>query len=462
MIFKNASPVEKIRWLTDFASTGSKQGWPFQVNSMAEASIKETGLQCKLGNLKCALELDRSLSVGAIGVVPCNVCCSEPDFCRDCLCILCGKIINCEYTPYASIRCLARFSESGFCGHASHLMCALECQMAGVVMQLGLDMEYICRRCDQKTDLREHVVHLLDSLRYTNSSTSAERNLGMALQIMQGTQREGAKILESLVKTAIQMMRKGSNIREVFDMLHGAGAEALMENYHGTGEKSNQKGGRGRKAKGNSRVIRMSKNSGNEIQVDGGENQGFLKPLDLDHRARQTETSMTDLIATKEGVYLDPSTSGLLNLVSSAAQQPLEPSTEDMAPVINPENTENVNDVDSQLGVSEFQLVSAGFEKDIKEALDKLEEAQKVEYKVAHDRLIAQKECILKLYQQLEAPNPLSEPPLECTDTSMDQVSQTFHELQKESTNFQSMLGIRNGFGHASKVLLDRFFGESM
>ncbi|KAI5056681.1 hypothetical protein GOP47_0028499 [Adiantum capillus-veneris] len=185
--------------------------------------------QCKVGNPNCGLILGESLALGAIGVMPCDVCCAESDFCRECLCILCGKTMRCGLSAYTSVRCFARLSGAEFCGHAAHLMCALECQLAGVVKPLGLDMEYICRRCDQKTDLRGHVVRLLDSLRFTNCRFSIEKNLVTALQIIQGTKDTGAKRLVYLLQTAIQMMSKGADIRDVFDLLNGTEAEVLLD-----------------------------------------------------------------------------------------------------------------------------------------------------------------------------------------------------------------------------------------
>ena len=110
------------------------------------------------------------------------------------------------YSAFTSVRCFARLPGAEFCGHGAHLKCALDCQMAGVVKPLGLNMEYICRRCDQKTDLREHVVHLLDALKYTNSRASVEENLTMALQIIWGSEDGGAKRLSSLIEMAIQMV----------------------------------------------------------------------------------------------------------------------------------------------------------------------------------------------------------------------------------------------------------------
>ena len=163
-------------------------------------------MRCKAGNHDCGLEKGKSLALGAIGVMPCDICCSEPHYCRECLCILCGKNMSSGHSAFTSVRCFARLPGAEFCGHGAHLKCALDCQMAGVVKPLGLNMEYICRRCDQKTDLREHVVHLLDALKYTNSRASVEENLTMALQIICGSEDGGAKRLSSLIEMAIQMV----------------------------------------------------------------------------------------------------------------------------------------------------------------------------------------------------------------------------------------------------------------
>lgn len=205
------------------------RGRPQKLKSTEPEKAEKRKMICKARNPNCGLEMGESLSLGAIGIMPCDICCSEPHFCRDCLCILCGKTMKCGYGAYASVRCFARLSGVKFCGHGAHLMCALDCQMAGNIKQLGLDMEYVCRRCDQKTDLREHIVRLLDSLRYTNSKTVAETNLRTAFLIMCDAQAEGAKRLLHLVETALHMMQKGSGIREAFDLLHGIDAEVMLD-----------------------------------------------------------------------------------------------------------------------------------------------------------------------------------------------------------------------------------------
>ncbi|KAH7306542.1 hypothetical protein KP509_22G017800 [Ceratopteris richardii] len=186
-------------------------------------------MRCRAQNPNCGLVMGESLALGAVGVMPCYICCNEPHFCRECLCILCGKTMRCGSNSFTSVRCFARLPGAEFCGHGAHLTCALECKMAGVIEKLGLHMEYICRWCDQRTDLREHVVRLLESLRYVDCKLSAEANLNTALQIMQGTKADGAKKLLQLVETAAHMLQKGSGIHEVYELVHGTDPVVLLD-----------------------------------------------------------------------------------------------------------------------------------------------------------------------------------------------------------------------------------------
>ncbi|KAH7425037.1 hypothetical protein KP509_11G037200 [Ceratopteris richardii] len=186
-------------------------------------------MHCKAQNPNCGLETGESMALGVMGVMPCNVCCSEPQFCRECLCILCGKTMKCGHNSFTSVRCFARLSGGEFCAHGAHLTCALDCKMAGVIKALGLDMEYICRRCDQRTDLREHVIRLLESLRYVHCRYSAETNLTTAFQIMQGTEADGARQLLQLVESALQMVHNGAKIHDVYALLHGRDPEVVLD-----------------------------------------------------------------------------------------------------------------------------------------------------------------------------------------------------------------------------------------
>jgi membrane-associated protease RseP (regulator of RpoE activity) len=73
--------------------------------------------------------------------------------------------------------------------------------MAGVVKHSGLDMEYLCRRCDSKIDLRDLITRLVEVMGKTTVRQKVEKSLQLALQIMQDTQNGGfgGRILEYLV-----------------------------------------------------------------------------------------------------------------------------------------------------------------------------------------------------------------------------------------------------------------------
>ncbi|KAJ7954874.1 protein OBERON 1-like [Quillaja saponaria] len=119
--------------------------------------------RCKAGNTKCSsllLEEGEKLLPG----MSCDLCCSEPRFCRDCCCILCSKSVDLAYGGYSYIKCLEKVNDKNICGHVSHLDCALRSHMAGTVGgSIGLDAEYFCRRCDGRTDLVLHVKRLLET-----------------------------------------------------------------------------------------------------------------------------------------------------------------------------------------------------------------------------------------------------------------------------------------------------------
>lgn len=175
-------------------------------NTDAPNSPKRSRKQCKAGNAKCGLEIGRSILLGDLECLACDVCCTEPGFCRECMCILCCKTIIPEGGESNFVRCLCKPSGEGMCGNAAHLECALHSKMAGVVKNMGLDMEYLCRRCDSRTDLRELVTLLIEAVDYTAVRTHAEKSLELALEIMKGTKRggSGARVLGHLVQTALR------------------------------------------------------------------------------------------------------------------------------------------------------------------------------------------------------------------------------------------------------------------
>lgn len=149
---------------------------------------------CKAGNKSCVSIVEaEEISSGSIS---CDMCCSEPGFCRDCCCILCSKITDSAYGGYDLIRCEAAIDEGVTCGHIAHIGCALRSYMAGTVGgSIGLDAEYYCRRCDTKTDLLSHVKKLLQICESIESQDDIVKILHLGACVLRGSQRLAAKKL---------------------------------------------------------------------------------------------------------------------------------------------------------------------------------------------------------------------------------------------------------------------------
>ncbi|KAL0368106.1 UNVERIFIED_CONTAM: hypothetical protein Scaly_1029500 [Sesamum calycinum] len=143
------------------------------------SDIHINGVLCKAGNRSCS-----SLAAGedhVLEVMFCDVCCSEPRFCRDCCCILCCRIIDKACDGYGYIRCEANI-EGYACGHSCHIDCALRAYMAGTVGgSIGLDAEYYCRRCDSRTNLVSHVIKLLENFESIVSPDDIEKILKIGI-----------------------------------------------------------------------------------------------------------------------------------------------------------------------------------------------------------------------------------------------------------------------------------------
>ncbi|KZV38854.1 protein OBERON 2-like [Dorcoceras hygrometricum] len=154
---------------------------------------------CKAGNRFCS-----SLDTGEDSVSEimfCDICCSEPGFCRDCCCILCCRIINKAHGGHSYIRCEA--STDGYiCGHNCHIDCALRAYMAGTVGgSIGLEAEYYCRRCDSRTDLVSHFTKLLQACESLGSRDDIEKLLNVGFCVLRGSKKTSAhQLLNSIEK----------------------------------------------------------------------------------------------------------------------------------------------------------------------------------------------------------------------------------------------------------------------
>lgn len=158
-------------------------------------------VHCKAGNRFCSSLVAGEDSVSE--VMFCDICCSEPGFCRDCCCILCCRTIDKYSEGYSYIRCEANI-EGYACGHSCHIDCALRAYMAGTVGgSIGLDAEYNCRRCDSRTDLVSHVAKLLHNCESNVSRDDIEKILNIGICVLRGSKRTGAKQLLHHIQLAM-------------------------------------------------------------------------------------------------------------------------------------------------------------------------------------------------------------------------------------------------------------------
>ncbi|KAM7488582.1 hypothetical protein LguiB_026066 [Lonicera macranthoides] len=192
-------------------STGPSRETPKQLGS--DSQLATVG--CKAGNKKCSSLIESKNSL--LEPMSCDICCSEPGFCRDCCCILCCKTINSSYGAYNAIRCKSMAIEGFICGHVAHIDCSLRSYMAGTVGgSIGLDAEYYCRRCDMRTDLVSHVSKLLQMCESIKSRGVIEKILDIGVRLLRGSSRAGAKRLLQHVELVMRKLQSGANLEDIW------------------------------------------------------------------------------------------------------------------------------------------------------------------------------------------------------------------------------------------------------
>ncbi|KAH0634115.1 hypothetical protein KY290_038482 [Solanum tuberosum] len=205
--WKIPSKLLKGDWYAEFTSSGMK-------------SDSHSGtISCKAGNSLCTSASASLIEAGnpSPETMFCDICCSEPGFCRDCCCILCCKTISSAYGGYSYIRCGATADDGYICGHIAHIDCALRAYMAGTVGgSIGLDAEYCCRRCDSRTELVSHVMKLLKICGSIDSRDDIEKILNVGFCILRGSRKTNAKQLLRHIKSAMAKLQKGACIGDVF------------------------------------------------------------------------------------------------------------------------------------------------------------------------------------------------------------------------------------------------------
>lgn len=185
----------------------------FELEEEAESDLLCDIDGCKAGNSTCSsLILEKEHSP----IMPCDLCCAAPNFCRECCCILCYKTLDPAYGGYSYIMCKVTQGNT-FCGHAAHLECALRSYMAGTVEEpIGLDAEYLCRRCDGRTELISHANELLLTCEAIDSNNDIkEKILHLGLCLLCNSQKATAKELMSHFALALSKLKDGTNTEDI-------------------------------------------------------------------------------------------------------------------------------------------------------------------------------------------------------------------------------------------------------
>ncbi|XP_061376198.1 OBERON-like protein [Gastrolobium bilobum] len=189
----------------------------FALAKQSESDFPSYIVGCKARNPMCSgLILEEQEEEKYSPAMPCDICCTEPGFCRDCCCILCSKIVNSAYGGYNYIKCQVKIGDN-ICGHVTHIECALRCRMAGTVGgSIGLDAEYYCRRCDGRTDLISHVDKLLQTCEAIDMESDLEEKiLNLCFSLLCGSQKAIAKELLSHIELAISKVKCETNAEDI-------------------------------------------------------------------------------------------------------------------------------------------------------------------------------------------------------------------------------------------------------
>ncbi|XP_027362543.1 uncharacterized protein LOC113870142 [Abrus precatorius] len=173
-------------------------------------------VRCKAKNKNCdSLVLEKVEKYSP--AMPCDICCTEAGFCRDCSCILCCRTVSSANGGYSYIKCQVKVG-GGICGHVAHMECALRALMAGKVGGfVGLDAEYYCRRCDGRTDMISHVNNLLQTCIATDCDDEIRKKiLNFGICLLRGSEKPMAKELLSRIELDISKLRCGTNLEDIW------------------------------------------------------------------------------------------------------------------------------------------------------------------------------------------------------------------------------------------------------
>lgn len=110
---------------------------------------------------------------------------------------------------------------------------------------------------------------------------------------------------------------------------------------------------------------------------------------------------------------------------------------------------------------SDSQAESLKLEDEINQVLQALQVSQEAEYKIAEERLYAQKKYLQNLYQQLDKErSELARRTLKTNpDDLLSAVLSRVDQIKREVTKLKDMEEVANGFGRTSKDILKEHFG---
>lgn len=350
----------------------------------SESAVSPGG--CKAGNELCASlkEKDFQLKVKA-----CDICCSESGFCRDCCCILCCGSVDPAHGGSSFIRCQAILEKDLTCGHVAHIDCALRAYMAGTVGGgIGLDAEYYCRRCDNKTDLVQHAMKMIEICKSFDSRDDIEKVLNLGSCILFGSEKVRAKNLRHSIGRIVSTLNRGVSLAEIW------------------------------KAESDLSTISTALHDKEIILLDSPENSRDNTPV--------------------------------VESIFAAGNSFLNGTNEEEAP-------------ESSYITSDHANVSAKLEDDIDHALHSLKKSQESEYKIAEEKLYAQKDFLLGLYQQLEAERGdlARQAPFangRDSDALLTSVLARVNQIKHEETKLKQMMRIAEGFAHTPRTILRECF----
>ncbi|XXG67966.1 hypothetical protein AAC387_Pa06g1182 [Persea americana] len=363
---------------------------PIKLDAIEQPASESTPgvMNCKAGNEICSLQTEAGSYFPAL--MDCDICCSETGFCRECCCILCGKTIDWEFGGYGFIRCEAKVDEDYICGHVAHVNCALRAYTAGTVGGIiGLDVEYYCRRCDNKTDLISHVKKLLHTCESLDSQDDILKILNLGLCILRGSQKTSAKSLLNHIELVLTKLKSGVHNEEIWKMDDDLAA------------------------------------------ICKGETSHFENCTAFFER----------LIAASDRVTMDLT-----------------------------RGSENENDDicgrAQTLGymTSDYHSVSLKLENEVDQVLQSLKRSQESEYRIAEQKLYAQKDVLLGLYQQFDLEraelSKQTTAPIDGVDsvTLLANFLSRKDQIKQEVVKLGRMMEISKGVGRTPQEILNEHF----